>query len=430
MKKLLWNWYLVLAFACSIQPVAAIAQAASFALQSGDRVVFYGDSITEQQYYTRFVELYTLTRFPSNHVIFLMSGVSGDKVNGGGGGTIDQRLPRDVFDLKPTIVTIMLGMNDGYYRPYDAGILHTYERGYTYILDEIKTHVPVAKVVNLRPSPYDEITRTGSGIQGYNGFLVQMGDSVARLAAERKMAVVDPNAPMVEVLTNAKASDPGLAPMLIADHVHPGPGMHWIMADVLLKGWNASPVVTTVTLNGARGVAISSANSLVTDVKLLDRELSWTQLDKALPLPLPATATEPVTALALRSSTVIQDLDQELLTVTNLHEGRYELGIDGSSVGVFTSEELLKGINLATLDTPMRRQAMMVLLANDGKISLDTNRNHLLRNVPSPENDRILAAVKIALDAADAEQWRLAQPIQHRYTLQSARQQVSHRTAL
>ncbi|WP_353068382.1 SGNH/GDSL hydrolase family protein [Tunturibacter empetritectus] len=397
-----------------------LGQGAPFALQSGDRVLFYGDSITEQQYYTRDVELYALTRMPSSNITFVMSGVSGDKVSGGGGGPVDLRLPRDVFDLKPTVVTIMLGMNDGYYRPFEPGTMLTYERGYEHILDEIKAHAPEAKVVVLRPSAYDEVTQPGHGTAGYNDFLIKMGDSVARMAAERHLAVVDLNAPMVTALTSARAKDPVMAAMLIGDHVHPGPGMHWVMADAVLKGWGASPVVTSVTLGAAHGKVVSSVNTSVTEAEGSGKtlsSLSWVQLDRALPLPLPVAATDPVTDLALRASTVVEDLDQEMLTVGDLAVGRYELRIDDAAVGTFTSEELRSGVNLARLDTPMRRQAMLVFLANEGKISLDTNRNHLLRNVPSASNDESLAAVKTALQAADAEQRRLAQPVRHRYAL-------------
>ncbi len=298
-----------LALACMLPALFASAQTNPFALHSGDRVVFYGDSITEQQLYTRFVELYTLTRFPASNVTFLMSGVSGDKVSGGGGGSVDQRLPRDVFEEKPTVVTIMLGMNDGYYRPYDAGTMRTFELGYQHILDEIKAHAPQARVVVLRPSAYDEITQPGKGVAGYNDFLIRMGDSIARMAAERHMAVADLNAPMLDTLTKAHANDPTLAPLLIADHVHPGAGMHWVMADAILKGWNATPTTSTVTLDAARGAIVKADNSEVSDVKHTGKSLTWSERDGSLPLPLPPAQTDPLLTLALRSSTVVADLD-------------------------------------------------------------------------------------------------------------------------
>src|SRR5262245_6536649 len=118
---------LVLLLAC----FGGTARAQSgFALHDGDRVVFYGDSITDQRLYTTFVEDYVVTRFPRMNVGFVHSGWGGDRVTGGGGGPIDRRLDRDVIAYKPTVMTIMLGMNDASYRAFDEGIFNTYSSGY------------------------------------------------------------------------------------------------------------------------------------------------------------------------------------------------------------------------------------------------------------------------------------------------------------
>ena len=87
--------------------VAALAAQARFYLKPGDRVVFYGDSITDQRLYTTFVESYAVTRFPGMNVAFVHSGWGGDRVSGGGGGLIDTRLSRDVYAYRPTVITIM-----------------------------------------------------------------------------------------------------------------------------------------------------------------------------------------------------------------------------------------------------------------------------------------------------------------------------------
>src|SRR6476620_4675639 len=101
-------------------------RAAEFALKEGDRVVFYGDSITDQRLYTTFTETYVLTRFPAMKVDFIHSGWGGDRVGGGGGGASDVRLKRDVIAYKPSVMTIMLGMNDGSYKALDEDIFNKY----------------------------------------------------------------------------------------------------------------------------------------------------------------------------------------------------------------------------------------------------------------------------------------------------------------
>src|SRR5437879_3096855 len=100
-------------------PCANLFAADAFGLRDGDRVVFFGDSITDQRRYTSFVETYVVTRFPKLDVRFVHSGWGGDRVSGGGGGPMDVRLWRDVLPYNPTVVTIMLGMNDGSYRAFE-----------------------------------------------------------------------------------------------------------------------------------------------------------------------------------------------------------------------------------------------------------------------------------------------------------------------
>ncbi len=86
--------------------------------------------------------------------------------------------------------------------------------------------------------------------------------------------------------------------------------------------------------------------------------VSWTQLDRALPLPLSFEDGE--TELAQKAGADLESLDQEPLVVTGLAPGRFELEVDGQSVGTFTDAQLAKGVNLALYRTPMRWQAYAV----------------------------------------------------------------------
>ena len=347
---------------------AAAKEQEPFQLKDGDRVVFYGDSITGQRLYTTFVETYVVTRFPQLHVWFVHSGMGGDRVTGGFAGGIDLRLRRDVLVYKPTVTTIMLGMNDGRYRPWDEAVFKTYSTGYEHIVDTMKQAVPNIRITLIQPSPYDDVTRPPNigapgnrwlKRTGYNKVLIRYGQFVRELAQREGLTVADMNAPVVAMLEKAKMTDPELAQRIVKDRVHPGPGCHLIMAESLLKAWNAPSTVAAVEINAA-GKSVTYAENAKVTISRANGELSWSETDSSLPFPLMLNDDDKTMALALRSSDFVAALDQEPLKVTSLTSARYQLKIDGDKVGELTKEQLAEGVNLAALPTPMAKQATKV----------------------------------------------------------------------
>ena len=333
--------------------------APDFYLKDGDTVVFYGDSITEQNYYNQYVELYSITRFPSRRVHFYGAGVGGDRVTGGSGGPIDTRLARDVFALNPTVITIMLGMNDGGYNALTDAVETAYTKGYEHLLDSIHEHAPAARVTLLGPSPYDEVTRPMLFAGGYNGVMTHFADLDQALAQKTGATFINLNPPVVAAIEKAQTIDPVLAKLLLPDRVHPDPLAHWIMAEALLKGWNAPALVSSVTIDGHAAKLVDAQNAIVTDVQQGADGLRWTETDNGLPLAF-SKANE-IQALLLQISDVQQELNQEPLRVTGLDAGigagSYKLTIDGNLIGTFSTVELTNGVNLADYATPMWHQS-------------------------------------------------------------------------
>lgn len=322
--------FAVLLFAlCSVAcPSYGQSSTSNFGLHDGDHVTFYGDSITDQRQYTEDVEEYVLTRYPTWKVSFHNAGVGGDKVSGGGAGPIDLRLDRDVFAWHPDVITIMLGMNDFYYRADQPGIYSTYVEGYRHIIESIQKNIPNVRVTLIQPSPYDDITRAPSS-GGNNKVLLKYGMFVAQLAQERGTQVSDFNAPLTDVLKTFKEQSPDLAQQVIPDRVHPQQGGHWVMAENLLKTWNAPALVTSVVIDAGAKPSADSTNAEVTGLdrakgKITTR-VSWMQADKALPLPFPNPDVDPVLALVLKYSDIILALDQETLQIRDLTSGVYDL---------------------------------------------------------------------------------------------------------
>jgi lysophospholipase L1-like esterase len=393
------------------------ANAADFAIADGDRVVFYGDSITAQRLYTTDIEMFMLTRFPDRKVSFFHSGVGGDKVSGGMDGPIDLRLHRDVFDHQPTMVTIMLGMNDGFYRAFDTHIFESYKTGYISMVDTIQKKFPQTHLTLLKPSPYDDVTRPETLAGGYNKVLQKFGVFVGELATEKHAGAADLNAPVVGVLESAKAKNSPLDTLLIPDRIHPGPAIHWVMAESVLKSWGAKPEVTFVHIEAGPKPAAQVSNTEVTELAKTANHLRWTQVDKALPLPFGPLDTDPLMQLVLSSSDLISALDMETLRVTSLVAGSYKLEIDGRGIGEFSAEQLATGINLALLETPMLEQARQ--LATDTEIRTTIDRQ-LFDLVVKPEDQVMPETVKelaTAEEKAIARQRADAQPVPHHYEL-------------
>jgi lysophospholipase L1-like esterase len=408
---------LVAAAACAL---SAAGQDRAFYLKDGDRVVFYGDSITDQRLYTVFVETYVATRFPKLHVTFVHSGWGGDRVTGGQGGTVDLRLKRDVDAYKPTVMTVMLGMNDAGYQAFNDALFKTYTDGLKHIVDSARADNPGVRITLIEPSPFDDVTRGPNFEGGYNAVLLKYAEAVKKFAGEDGLAVADMNAPVVAMLEKAKAADPKLAEKIISDRIHPGPGGHLIMAEALLESWNAPAVVSDVALDAAEAKAGSVDGAEISGVASSANGLSWTETESALPMPV--DTSDPVVALVLRCSDFVKTLDQERLRVTGLAAAKYALKIDGEAVGMFSSDELSSGVNLATLPTPMLKQAQSVhdLVAKHNLIHFAR-----WRNVQVPLQDLDFSEKQPAMDQLDKLEQELigrerqaAQPKPHHFELE------------
>ena len=155
----------------------------------------------------------------------------------------------------------------------------------------------------------------------------------------------------------------------------------------------------------------------------VDGNLSWSQLDKALPMPV--NLADEITKLAVDSSDFIESLNQQTLKVTGLTDEKYTLKIDGNETGKFTREELATGINLAVLNTPMAQQAKEV-----HKLTIQHNNLHFERwreiqmRLAKHTSTKFSKATEAVLDAYDTEEAELvetqrnaAKPVKHQYEL-------------
>lgn len=346
--------------------LAAAITANEFALKDGDRVLFYGDSITEHQRYSAYVEAYVRTRFPQMKISFMGAGWAGDTAKGGNiywdesGGAIEERVAKDVAPRNATHITVMLGMNDAYYSPFNPEWLGWFLNDYRQMLSLMQKATPKAKFTLLSPSPWDDFTRPPSftagvkGEGGYNATLVKYGEAIDVEAKARGFAFIDVNKGMREAMTRAAKADPENATKLISDWIHPDWTGALVMAAVMLEGWNAPKDISHVTIDLEKGTASGSSAKIkaITDYSWMQQEFS---------LPFPYDPTDTVSALAADSVDLANKLDDQSVTVKGLAPGLWRLRIAGKTVLDASADDFAKGVSLSRIKTPMREKSLEIM---------------------------------------------------------------------
>jgi lysophospholipase L1-like esterase len=353
--------------------LAASAAAGEFFFKDNDRVVFLGDSITEQRLYTTYIEVYTLTRHPEWKLWFRNVGWGGDtswlrqrahpdekQLFAADEATqqkmvedsVSRGLRRDVLPLKPTAITIKFGMNDFAYQKFREDIFKTYVRSQSELAKVLEANG--ARVAFLTPQPIED-KRPDPDKDIKNQSLRQFSDGLKELAAKQNALFVDQFDPYMAIMMRERAADPA-AFVGGGDAVHPGPAGHTIMAWAVLKGLGATALVSRAEVDGAAGKVLASEGCRITNLKAEQGTVAFDRADDALPMPI-----DPKAEPALKLAPILQDLDQYELKVAGLPAGTYELSIDGESVGKASNEDLAKGWNLATTAGPITKQSQEVL---------------------------------------------------------------------
>ncbi len=327
-------------------------------LNDGDAVVFLGDSITHQCLYTQFVEDYYYTRFPTLRIRFHNAGVGGDRA-----ADALARFEEDVANFKPKYVTVLLGMNDGSYRDFDRAVFDTYQAGMSELLDRIAA--AGATAIPMTPTMFDSRANELRGKEAeprdtyYNGVLALYGAWLREVVQRRGLGFVDMHSPLQEVTFTARKSAADFT--LIPDAVHPAAAGQVVMAAAIVSDIGPRGPVSAITIQQKGGkLAATAANGTIAEFEAGDEEVRFTFTAKALPWVLPVEALPGYQLVRAGHKYSI-----EAFSARNLKPGKYELKIDGQSIGTWTDAQLAFRLELETNDkTPQYQQAMSVAMLN------------------------------------------------------------------
>ncbi|MCA9036048.1 MAG: SGNH/GDSL hydrolase family protein, partial [Planctomycetaceae bacterium] len=332
---------------------------AAIDLQDGDTLVFLGDSITHQRLYTQYVEDFFYTRFPHRRIRFHNAGIGGARA-----WDALQRVSRDVLDYKPRYVTVLLGMNDGSYQPFNTDIFNTYQSDMLELISKLREGGAIP--VLMSPTMFD--ARTGrlknrwdeAMLSQYNAVLAYYGKWLQHQAIEQGFSFVDMFGLLNKLTMEQRKVDGNFT--LIRDAIHPDAPGQLVMAYAMIEDLGLRKGLSSIRVmnlpNGklrVAGTGGKASNAVATDAGV---EFDW--LADGLPWVVPAEAQlgADLTKLGHRAS-------REALIVPLLPAGNYELSIDGTVVGQYSQAQLAGGIELqGNSKTPQYQQAMNVAMLN------------------------------------------------------------------
>ena len=213
---------LALALAAAIAALPAL-RADDFFIHDGDRVVFLGDSITEQRLYTTYIEAYALTRHPKWNLWFRNSGWGGDTAwlrqrfhtdeaqlfaadeasqQSMVKKAVDFGLDRDVLPLRPTVVTVDFGMNDHLYQAFRPDVFRAFIASQEEIGRVLGNNG--SRVAYLTPQPIEE-KRTDPDQDIKNLSLRKFSDGLRDVAHDEKGLYADEFAPYMQTMLHSAA---------------------------------------------------------------------------------------------------------------------------------------------------------------------------------------------------------------------------------
>ena len=409
-------------FAVAVVTAPALADdKPAFFFKPGDRVVFLGDSITEQYQYSTYMELYLTTRFPKGEFVFLNAGIGGDTAFGGA-----NRFQSHILDEKPTAITINFGMNDGGYGKFDENRNKVYREKTAEMLKRAKE--AGVRVALCSPNAVDP--RVKSNGAEYFETQKQFYAPLKEIAEKGGAAYADQYGVTRAAIEKMMKDDPKAEKAKpYYDGFHTSPPGAMLMAHAILTELKAPAVVSHAHfLTGdIKGKTPPNVGCKVDDVKGTGTELSFTRTDDALPLPIQKD-WRPM----LPYMNELRDLNDYGLTVAGLEEGKYDVLIDGVKVATHTAKELAAGVNLGNATGgPIFDHAQKVFDAINAKNNAVRSRffDVLRFNPPGwvkienlAEQKKAEAAKRIpGIEAAQKKVFEAAQPKPHKWEIKAAK---------
>jgi hypothetical protein len=281
-------------------------------------------------------------------------------------------------------MTMTFGMNDvGYYDFYKPEAQEIAQKqiekslaSYKSIEKKMLDAKGVTKVL-IGGSPYDETSKVPNQIfPTKNAALLKVNDFQRASAKENGWGFVDFARPMMAIDLREQQKDT-LFNLEGGDRIHPDNDGHMVMAYLFLKAQGlAGKKVAEMDID-AKGKKVELAdNCKISGLQVTGNGLEFNYLANALPYPTDSIVrgwgAHKSQKDALKLIPFTKEFNQELLKVSGLTNGTYQLKIDGQNIAQFPASELASGVNMAELvNTPQYQQATKIMILNENRLEIE-----------------------------------------------------------
>ena len=322
-------------------------------------VAFMGDSITHiNPSYLKWIEYYYRIKYPTKDIKFVNKGISGDSAAGN-----EARFYWDILNDpntgRTTEACLMIGMNDVNRRLYandekgnDVGTEEAKQGAIDYCLTNISDISDLCekegvKLTLITPPVYDETEYTSTeNMDGTNEALGKIAEGIIKIANERNLPYIDFYGSLNKYNDKIRSMDgfKKSATFNTPDRIHAtdvgafAEGFIFIsqqLKNILIAG-------TEIDVNN---LSVDTDSAEVTDVTYKNDVLTYIYAPKSLPM---YVTDEYKTMEQKYGIPVTESINREIIKVSGLRDGNYKLMIGDAELGIYSSEDLEKGVNIAT----------------------------------------------------------------------------------
>lgn len=329
--------------------------AAKLLLKPGDRLAICGDSITEQEMYSRLMEDYLTMCAPELNVSVRQYGWSGERAPG-----FLARMTNDCLRFAPTVATTCYGMNDHEYHAYAPRIGQTYRESSLAIIEAFGAHG--VRVIQGSPGCVGKLppwVKSGDGtVEDLNLSLCNLRNIGIEIAQRQKAGFADVFWPMLTAGVQARKLYGAGYAIAGPDGVHPSWAGHTVMAYAFLKALGLKGDIGTFTVDLRKNrIKVSQGHELIAaqdgEFQLRSSRYPFCGcLDNgegAASYP-PCGPDDVSKDSTIRSAMTLIPFNQELnrltLVARNGKAAQYKVTW-GAESKTFSAEQLARGLNLA-----------------------------------------------------------------------------------